>query len=217
MTSVSPAFSRFPSRLMLGVAALAAAAALQGCSKGPESAGAPKAATEAAAGPVVVMKTNKGTIEIELYQDKAPISVKNFLDYVDAGQYDGTIFHRIIKDFMIQGGGFTSDGQQKPTRPAIKNEAGNGLKNTRGTIAMARTAVVDSASSQFFINHADNAFLDHKNETPQGFGYCVFGKVTSGMDVVDAIATAPKGSNPPGVFQDRPKDDVVIESVKRKN
>lgn len=217
MTSLTPLVSRFPSRLLLGVAALAAAAALQGCSKVPQSAGAPKAATQAAAATVIVMKTNKGTIEIELYPDKAPISVKNFLDYVDSGQYDGTIFHRVIKDFMIQGGGFTSDGQQKPTRPTIKNEAGNGLKNTRGTLAMARTAVVDSASSQFFLNHADNAFLDHTNDTPQGFGYCVFGKVTSGMDVVDAIATAPQGTNPPGVFQNRPKDEVVIESVKRKS
>jgi len=216
MTSLSNVVSRFPSRLLLGVAALAAVTALQGCSKGPEATGAPKAATETAAGPVVVVKTNKGSIEIELYPDKAPVTVKNFLDYVDAGQYDGTIFHRVIKNFMIQGGGFTADGQQKPTRPPIKNEAGNGLKNTRGTLAMARTAVVDSASAQFFINHADNAFLDHKNETSQAFGYCVFGKVTSGLDVVDAIADAPKGSNGPGVFQDRPKDDVVIESIKRK-
>jgi peptidyl-prolyl cis-trans isomerase A (cyclophilin A) len=216
MTSLSTAVSRFPSRLLLCAAALVATATLQGCSKGPESAGAPKAATEAAAGPIVVIKTNKGTIEVELFADKAPLSVKNFLEYADSGHYDGTIFHRVIKDFMIQGGGFTSDGQQKSARPPVKNEAGNGLKNTRGTLAMARTAIVDSATAQFFINHADNAFLDHKNETPQGFGYCVFGKVASGMDVVDAIAAGPKGSNPPGVFQDRPKDDVVIESIKRK-
>jgi peptidyl-prolyl cis-trans isomerase A (cyclophilin A) len=155
-------------------------------------------------------------IEVELFPDKAPLSVKNFLDYVDAGHYNGTIFHRIIKDFMIQGGGFTPDGQQKPTKPPVKNEANNGLKNTRGTLAMARTAVVDSATSQFFINHADNAFLDFKNETPQGYGYCVFGKVTGGMDVVDAIATAPKGGKGPGVFQDRPTEDVIIESIKRK-
>jgi cyclophilin family peptidyl-prolyl cis-trans isomerase len=191
-------------------------ASLQGCAKGPEKAGAPKATEAAPAGPTVVIKTNKGTIEVELFADKAPLSVKNFLDYVDAGHYDGTIFHRIIKDFMIQGGGFTPDGQQKPTKPPVKNEANNGLKNTRGTLAMARTAVVDSATSQFFINHADNAFLDFKNETPQGFGYCVFGKVTGGMDVVDAIAASPKGGKGPGVFQDRPTEDVVIESIKRK-
>jgi peptidyl-prolyl cis-trans isomerase A (cyclophilin A) len=216
MIALSPFVSRLSSRVAFGVAALAAVVAVQGCSKGPESSGAPKAATEAAAATVVVIKTNKGSIEVELFPDKAPLTVKNFLEYVDAGHYDGTIFHRVIKDFMIQGGGFQADGQQKPTRPPVKNEAGNGLKNSRGTIAMARTQVVDSASSQFFINHADNAFLDHKSETPQGYGYCVFGKVTSGMDVVDAIATAAKGGNGPGVFQDRPKDDVVIESVRRK-
>src|SRR5690349_2162416 len=206
-----------------GLSLTAVAAALvvllapaQGCSKGPEKAAAPKAEQAAAAGPAVVIKTNKGTIEVELYPDKAPETVKNFLAYVDAGHYDGTIFHRIIKDFMIQGGGFTPDGQQKPTKPPVKNEANNGLKNTKGTLAMARTAVVDSATSQFFINHADNAFLDFKNETPQGYGYCVFGKVTAGMDVVDAIASSPKGGKGPGVFQDRPTEDVVIESIKRK-
>ncbi len=216
MTFIAPALFRCSSRRAAVVAALVlATSALQGCSKGPETASAPKA-PPIAAGPVVVVKTNKGIIEVELYPDKAPATVKNFLDYVDAGQYDGTIFHRVIKDFMIQGGGFIPDGQQKPTKPPVKNEASNGLKNTRGTVAMARTAVVDSATSQFFINHGDNAFLDFKNETPQGYGYCVFGKVVSGMDVVDAIATAPKGGNPPGVFQDRPKDDVVIESIKRK-
>jgi len=192
-------------------------APVSGCAKGPEKSSAPKPAAAVAQGPVVVIKTNKGTIEAELYPDKAPITVKNFLDYVDAGHYDGTIFHRVIKDFMLQGGGFTPDGQQKPTKPPIKNEANNGLKNTRGTLAMARTGVVDSATAQFFINHADNAFLDFKAETPQGYGYCVFGKVVSGMDVVDAIASSAKPDNrTPGVFQDRPKDDVIIESIKRK-
>lgn len=198
------------------VAAALVAALSAGCAKGPETAGAPKSGPDAAAGPVVVIETNKGKIEVELFPDKAPATVENFLQYVDAGHYDGTIFHRIIKDFMIQGGGFTPDGQQKPTKPPVKNEANNGLKNTRGTIAMARTAVVDSATSQFFINHADNAFLDFKNETPQGYGYCVFGKVTSGMDVVDAIASSPKGAKTPGVFQDRPSEDVVIVSIKKK-
>jgi cyclophilin family peptidyl-prolyl cis-trans isomerase len=221
MDSLFPAV--FPSlRKCSGAAMLAAAFILStlptsGCEKSPEKTAAPKAAPAAAEGPIVVIKTNKGTIEVELFPDKAPATVKNFLDYVDAGHYDGTIFHRVIKDFMLQGGGFVPDGQQKPTKPPVKNEANNGLKNTRGTVAMARTAVVDSATAQFFINHADNAFLDFKSETPQGFGYCVFGKVVSGMDVVDAIANAPKPeSKTPGVFQDRPKDDVIIESIKRK-
>jgi len=218
MKSLSSAFPHHATLHRVAVAAVLAAAmaASQGCSKGPETAGAPKGAQEAAAGPILVIKTNKGVIEVELFSDKAPASVKNFLDYVDAGHYDGTIFHRVITGFMIQGGGFVPDGQQKPTKPPVKNEANNGLKNTRGTLAMARTQVVDSATSQFFINHADNAFLDFKNETPQGFGYCVFGRVVSGMDVVDAIANSPKGAKTPGVFQDRPKDDVLIESIKRK-
>lgn len=197
-------------------AALFSLSALPACSKAPEPAAAPAETAKAAEGPVVVVTTNKGAFEVQLFPDKAPATVKNFLDYVDAGHYDGTIFHRVIKDFMIQGGGFTPDGQQKPTKPPVKNEADNGLKNTRGTVAMARTAVVDSATSQFFVNHADNAFLDFKNDSPQGYGYCVFGEVTSGMDVVDAIATTEKGPKQPGVFQDRPKDDIVIESIKRK-
>jgi peptidyl-prolyl cis-trans isomerase A (cyclophilin A) len=210
------ALALFRSPRLAVVAAVVAAGLMQGCAKEADHAGAPKVAEKKATGPVVVITTNKGAIEVELDEAKAPASVKNFLDYVDAGHYDGTIFHRVIKDFMVQGGGFTPDGQQKPTKPPVKNEANNGLKNTRGTIAMARTAVVDSATSQFFINHADNAFLDHKNETPQGYGYCVFGRVTAGMDVVDAIADAPKGPKQPGVFQDRPQDDVIIQSIKRK-
>jgi cyclophilin family peptidyl-prolyl cis-trans isomerase len=216
MSPLLPVPSRLFSVATAGILAAAlSVSALQGCAKGPETAAAPKAAP-VATGPIVVVKTNKGSFEVELYPDKAPATVKNFLDYVDAGHYNGTIFHRVIKDFMIQGGGFVPDGQQKPTKPPVKNEANNGLKNTRGTIAMARTAVVDSATSQFFINHGDNAFLDFKNETPQGYGYCVFGKVISGMDVVDAIANSPKGDKQPGVFQDRPKDEVIIESITRK-
>src|SRR3972149_3391924 len=138
-----------------------------------------------AGSPMVVMKTSMGTIKIELDEAKAPVTVKNFLAYVDEGFYDGTIFHRVIDGFMVQGGGFTADMTQKPTKPAIKNEAGNGLKNLRGTIVMARTSVVDSATAQFFINVVDNAFLDHRDETPGGFGYAVFGRVVEGMDVVD--------------------------------
>jgi peptidyl-prolyl cis-trans isomerase A (cyclophilin A) len=158
-----------------------------------------------------VLKTSLGEITIELYPDKAPITVKNFLDYVDAKFFDGTIFHRVIPDFMIQGGGFTPDMQQKPTRAPIKNEAGNGLKNTTGTLAMARTGVVDSATAQFFINTVDNPSLDHRDEGA-GFGYAVFGKVVNGMDVVKKIATVPTGNK--GPFQNVPTTPVVIESAR---
>src|ERR1700757_3663776 len=134
--------------------------------------------------PQVLMETSMGTVTIELFKDKAPISVRNFLSYAKEGFYDGTIFHRVIKNFMVQGGGLDENLQQKKTKFAIKNEATNGLKNTRGTLAMARTAVVDSATSQFFINVVDNAFLDNRGKTPDLFGYTVFGQVTAGMDVV---------------------------------
>jgi len=163
--------------------------------------------------PMVIMKTSKGDITIELFEKEAPESVKNFLQYVDDGHYDGTIFHRVISNFMIQGGGFTADMQQKPTRAPIKNEAANGLKNDRGTLAMARTSDVDSATSQFFINVVDNAFLDYKSSTPSGFGYCVFGKVTDGMDVVDAIRSVKTGRH--GPYGDVPVETVEILSVKR--
>jgi cyclophilin family peptidyl-prolyl cis-trans isomerase len=161
--------------------------------------------------PVVVIATSLGDIDVELYPDKAPVTVKNFLDYVESKQYDGTVFHRVIKDFMIQGGGFTPDMKQKSTKAPIKNEAGNGLKNQVGTIAMARTSDVDSATAQFFINTKDNVFLDHKSETPQGFGYAVFGKVTGGLDVVrkiEAVSTTNKG-----MLQDVPAEPVVIKSI----
>ncbi len=197
---------------------LLAVAVLTGCNNKTadvSGGGSASPAASATKNPVVVMKTTKGTIELELDPAKAPLSVQNFLDYVDSGYYDGTIFHRVIKNFMIQGGGFTATGEQKPTKPPVKNEADNGLKNTRGTLAMARTGIVDSATSQFFINHADNAFLDHKDAAPQNYGYAVFGKVVSGMDVVDAIASTPKASRG-GAFTDRPVEDVVIESITRK-
>ena len=144
--------------------------------------------------PQVLMETSKGSVTIELFKDKAPISVRNFLSYVKEGYYDGLIFHRVIGNFMIQGGGMDENMQQKKTKFAIKNEATNGLKNTRGTLAMARTGVVDSATSQFFINVVDNAFLDHKGKTPDLFGYAVFGQVTDGMDVVDAIRQVKTGN-----------------------
>jgi peptidyl-prolyl cis-trans isomerase A (cyclophilin A) len=175
--------------------------------------GAVPAAAQAAQGgkPVVTLTTTLGVIEVELEEEKAPVSAKNFLDYVDAGHFDGTIFHRVIPGFMIQGGGFNADFVQKPTRAPIKNEANNGLENERGTLAMARTNVVDSATAQFFINLKDNEFLNHGG---RDFGYAVFGRVVSGMDVVDKIAGVPTGTK--GPHQDVPKTPVLIESAKRK-
>jgi len=162
----------------------------------------------------VIIETNMGNIKVELETKLAPATVANFLSYVDAGFYEGTIFHRVIKDFMIQGGGFDTNLKMKKGRAPIKNEADNGLKNNRGTIAMARTNVVDSATSQFFINLKDNAFLNHSSKTPQGYGYAVFGKVVEGMDVVDKIGTAPT-KNLNGLFSDIPVTQVVITGVKR--
>jgi cyclophilin family peptidyl-prolyl cis-trans isomerase len=164
--------------------------------------------------PVVTLTTSLGAIELELDAEKAPITVKNFLEYVDAGFFDGTVFHRVIPGFMIQGGGFGMNFVQKPTRAQIKNEASNGLVNARGTVAMARTNVVDSATAQFFINLKANDFLNHSAPDPGGFGYAVFGRVISGMDVVDKIAAVPTTSK--GGHQDVPKTNVVIESAKRK-
>lgn len=162
--------------------------------------------------PLVVMETSLGTVKMELFQKEAPISVKNFLDYTKSGYYNGTIFHRVIPNFMIQGGGFTAEMKVKPANAPIKNEAGNGLKNDRGTLAMARTMIVDSASSQFFINVVNNDFLNHRDKSAQGFGYAVFGKVVEGMDVVDKIA-AVKTGNQRG-FGDVPETAVVIKSMK---
>ena len=159
----------------------------------------------------VIMQTNMGEITIELDGENAPISSENFLTYAKDGFFDGTIFHRVIPGFMIQGGGFTADMKQKQTREQIKNEASNGLKNLRGTLAMARTQVVDSASSQFFINLIDNDFLNHKGQAANAYGYAVFGKVTAGMDIVDAIAKVSTGNQ--GPHQDVPTDPVVIEKV----
>jgi cyclophilin family peptidyl-prolyl cis-trans isomerase len=170
--------------------------------------------TALAENPSVRMTTSQGTITLELYPDKAPKTVENFLAYVDSGFYAGTTFHRVIEGFMIQGGGFTEDMKKKPTRDPIDNEADNGLKNDRGTIAMARTAIPDSATAQFFINHKDNAFLNHTGKTPRGWGYAVFGKVTDGMEVVDAIAKTPTGAKGP-FPKDVPDTPVVIESIER--
>ena len=166
---------------------------------------------DAISNPQVVMETSQGEIVLELYRDKAPLTVKNFLAYMDADFYSHTIFHRVIPGFMIQGGGFTGDMQKKPNKPPVKNEADNGLKNDRGTIAMARTQAPHSASSQFFINMVDNAFLNYKSQTTSGWGYAVFGKVIKGMDVVDAIAKVETGSQ--GRFRDVPKIPVEIIKV----
>lgn len=180
------------------------------------------AGTARAANPVVVIETNLGTIKLELYEEKAPITVKNFLSYVDDKHYDGLIFHRVIEGFMVQGGGMEPGGKEKKTKPPIKNEAANGLSNLRSTIAMARVGrdvgevkAADSATSQFFINTVDNTFLD-KKEDPRGVGYCVFGRVIEGMDVVDKIEKVKK--KPVDDPMDKPSvpvEDVVIKSVRK--
>jgi cyclophilin family peptidyl-prolyl cis-trans isomerase len=172
------------------------------------------ASTHAAEGgnPVVIMKTSMGDIKIELDKAKAPVTVENFLGYVNDKFYDGTIYHRVIPAFMIQGGGFDKDMNQKKTKAPIKNEASNGLKNTNGTIAMARTSDPNSATAQFFINTKDNVFLDYKNDTPQGIGYAVFGKVVDGMDVVKKIEQVKTASK--GPYENVPVTPVVIESIR---
>ena len=160
------------------------------------------------ANPIVIIETSQGTIKAELWPDKAPLTVKSFLKYIEEDYYAGTIFHRVIKNFMIQGGGFTESMTQKKTHAPVKNEAKSDVGNARGTLAMARTSVVDSATSQFFINLIDNKFLDHKNETAQGFGYCVFGKVTEGLDIVDKIGQTKTKAG------DVPVETIVIKSIK---
>lgn len=160
---------------------------------------------------MIKLHTNLGVITLELDEDKAPGSVSNFLTYANEGYYDGTVFHRVIPGFMIQGGGFDEQMAQKPTRPPIKNEAANGLSNERGTIAMARTSDPHSATAQFFINLKDNDFLDNASDTPQGWGYAVFGRVTDGFDIVEKIAKVPTGTS--GMHRDVPKETVKIERV----
>ena len=172
------------------------------------------AVTGASAGTNTVeatIETSLGNIELALDAEKAPVSVSNFVAYAKSGHYADTIFHRVIAGFMIQGGGFTADMRQKETRAPIRNEAANGLRNERGTIAMARTMVVDSATCQFFINLKDNGFLDYRAPNPQLFGYAVFGHVTKGMEVVDKIAKVKTGSR--GYFQDVPVEPVTIKKV----
>ena len=166
-----------------------------------------------AANPRVELTTSLGSMVLELYPDKAPVTVENFIQYVNDGYYDGTIFHRVIPGFMVQGGGFDQAFEQKPTRDPIGNEAANGLKNRVGTIAMARTQHPHSATAQFFINVADNAFLDHTAPSTRGFGYCVFGRVVAGMGVVNRIAAARTGAGGP-FPKDVPQEAIVIQSAR---
>lgn len=163
--------------------------------------------------PIVVMETNKGDVVIELFKKEAPITVKNFLTYIDDKYYNNTIFHRVIPGFMIQGGGFNASLESKPTKQAIKNEATNQVSNKRGTIAMARTGVIDSATSQFFINVVNNNSLDHRDTSRQGFGYCVFGKVISGMQVVDQIVNAPTTRQ--NYHLNVPIEPIIIKTIRR--
>lgn len=173
----------------------------------------------------VVFETSAGNFTIRVNNEKAPVSAENFLKYVDEGFYNGTVFHRVINNFMVQGGGFTPDMKQKTTKGAIKNEAGNGLKNIMGTVAMARTSEVNSATAQFFVNVKDNSFLDHKSDNPSEFGYAVFGEVISGMDTIDkmkSVQTCPGTAQgcsamqlPPG-FRDVPATPIVITKAARK-
>jgi len=197
----------------LAVIALGLAWASPSFSQEAKPATEPKPEPPAATKPVkIIFETTKGTIELELDPVKAPISTANFVNYVKKGHYEGTIFHRVIPGFMIQGGGFTADMQQKPTDAPIKNEAANGLKNLRGAICMARTNVVDSATCQFFINVKDNDFLNYSSPDPRGYGYAVFGKVTKGLDVIDAIVSVPTTSK--NGHGDVPVDPISITSAK---
>lgn len=163
---------------------------------------------------IVAVETSLGNFEVELFDEQAPITVKNFLSYVDEGFYAGTIFHRVIDGFMIQGGGFTPQMDQKPTKAPIKNEATNGLKNDKYTIAMARTMIVDSATCQFFINTVDNSYLNHRTPDPNGFGYCVFGKVISGTNTIDQISKVATGFS--GRHENVPTTPVIINKITRK-
>jgi peptidyl-prolyl cis-trans isomerase B (cyclophilin B) len=162
---------------------------------------------------MITLNTNKGAIKVELDTDKAPTTCENFLSYLDSGHYNGTVFHRVIPSFMVQGGGFSAEMQQKPTKAPVDNEADNGLLNDTGTLAMARTADPHSATSQFFINVNDNSFLNHTEKSPNGWGYCVFGKVVEGMDIVMEMSTVPTGNM--GGHSDVPVEPLIIESAVR--
>src|SRR6476646_10290519 len=191
----------------VSLACLACLLAIVGSASGAEPVKAPAAPSH----PHVLFETSKGNFTIELYPDKAPKSVENFLQYVKSGFFDGTIFHRVIPDFMIQGGGFTADMTQKPTKPPIPNEADNRVLNERGTLAMARTGDPNSATAQFFINLKNNGFLNFTGKTASGWGYTVFGKVVEGMDTVDAIAAVPTTRK--GMYENVPVEAVVIKKA----
>ncbi|HRZ11613.1 MAG TPA: peptidylprolyl isomerase [Kiritimatiellia bacterium] len=208
MRSILAPFGLF---LVLGFAAKAQPPAEPPAAPGETPAPPPEAAPAAA--PRVKLQTSMGDIVLELDPAKAPLSVENFLKYVDDGHYNGTIFHRVINGFMIQGGGFTRNMQQKPTRGPVRNEADNGLKNARGTIAMARTSDPHSATAQFFISVVDNASLDHTSPDPRGYGYCVFGRVVEGLDVVDKIKAVQTTQR--GPFADVPAEPIEIVEAKR--
>ena len=200
-------FSRLTRRTCLALTALALSGGMSLTSSNA-LAQASDASTAAAAAPRVALETSAGRIVLQLDPAAAPLTVANFLEYVQAGHYNGTVFHRVIGNFMIQGGGFTPDMQQKPTRAPVRNEADNGLKNEPYTIAMARTNDPHSATAQFFINVANNEFLNYRAPNPQGWGYAVFGRVIEGQDVVDRIKAVPTGRV--GMFQDVPREPVVI-------
>jgi len=187
------------------------AVVMLGCSAGGDT---PNGGDAPEGNPVIVIETSMGTIEAELFAEAAPRTVENILQYVDEKFYDYTIFHRVMADFMIQGGGFDPDMNQKPTHAPVVNEAGNGLRNVTGTLAMARTPEVNSATAQFFINVVDNRGLDHRDTTPQGFGYAVFGKVIDGTDVVNAIRNV--RTHTVGMHQHVPREPVLIKSIRRK-
>jgi cyclophilin family peptidyl-prolyl cis-trans isomerase len=202
--------------VVLGMCVLLTAtngAAQEGGTPAAPAAGGTPGAAQPGSGPVVLIKTSMGDIKVQLDKANAPVTVENFVAYANGKFYDGTIFHRVIPDFMIQGGGFDKDmNQKKTTRPPIKNEAGNGLKNTLGTIAMARTSDPNSATAQFFINTKDNPFLDHRDESARGFGYAVFGTVVEGIEVVQKIEKVPTGTRAP--HENVPNTPVIIESIR---
>jgi cyclophilin family peptidyl-prolyl cis-trans isomerase len=211
MTIQSPTRRLLAATVLLAIAGAPLGASAQAMGK-PGPAGNTCTAKLKGSAPMKVnLTTSMGVVTVELNKEKAPVSTENFVKYVEAGHYNGTIFHRVIDGFMVQGGGFTKDMQQKPVQAPIKNEAANGLKNDMYTLAMARTGVRDSATAQFFINVKQNDFLNYRDESPQGWGYAVFGKVVEGQDVVDKIRKVATGSA--GMHQNVPLEPVVIEKA----
>ena len=208
MTIQSPTRRLLAATVLLAIAGAPLGASAQAMGKPGPAGNTCTAKLKGSAPMKVKLTTSMGVVTVELNKEKAPVSTENFVKYVEAGHYNGTIFHRVIDGFMVQGGGFTKDMQQKPVQAPIKNEAANGLKNDSYTIAMARTSDPHSATAQFFINVKDNGFLNHSAPTPQGYGYCVFGKVVEGKEVVDAIRKVSTGNR--AGFQDVPKEDVII-------